>query len=250
MYVCLCQAFKKSFHLTSEGPNSKGEKITAKAHQGPIEIEGITVAHVDEQVRLQKVETWFDPLEMFRQIAPNGIVNKQARTSSDDHDDDHDEHDDHEHEHHEETLGAAKEEEVKNAPEGSKEEKSEATNTNQEESEPKQGEIEEPNNKADDKEKEEEVVNKLTKDFEQKSTLLEESPSAPTPSPAQPAAVAAAAPNPAPSADPDSTRSSEPPAHPPGGDAVAAPPSSEEIQHVHEEMSRITRRECPFLNQE
>lgn len=27
-------------------------------------------------MRLQSVETWFDPLEMFRQIAPNGIVNK------------------------------------------------------------------------------------------------------------------------------------------------------------------------------
>ena len=36
----------------------------------------MTVAQVDEAVRLQKVETWFDPLEMFRQIAPNGIVNK------------------------------------------------------------------------------------------------------------------------------------------------------------------------------
>lgn len=59
--------------------HSKGEKITAKAHNGPIDIEGVTVAQVDDQVRLQKVETWFDPLEMFRQIAPNGIVNKEAR---------------------------------------------------------------------------------------------------------------------------------------------------------------------------
>ena len=58
---------------------SKGEKITAKAHNGPIDIEGVTVAQVDDQVRLQKVETWFDPLEMFRQIAPNGIVNKEVR---------------------------------------------------------------------------------------------------------------------------------------------------------------------------
>ena len=28
-------------------------------------------------MQLQKVETWFDPLDMFRQIAPNGIVNKK-----------------------------------------------------------------------------------------------------------------------------------------------------------------------------
>ena len=64
--------------LTDEN-DSKGEKITAKAHNGMIEIEGVTVAKVDDQVRLQKVETWFDPLEMFRQIAPNGIVNKEVR---------------------------------------------------------------------------------------------------------------------------------------------------------------------------
>ena len=48
----------------------------AKAHGGPIEIYGVTVAHVDDKVRLQAVDTWFDPLEMFRQIAPHGIINK------------------------------------------------------------------------------------------------------------------------------------------------------------------------------
>ncbi|KAH8674519.1 hypothetical protein BGZ60DRAFT_404175 [Tricladium varicosporioides] len=60
------------------GFNDKGEKVTAKAHGGQINIQGITVAKVDDKVRLQSVETWFDPLEMFRQIAPNGIVNKVA----------------------------------------------------------------------------------------------------------------------------------------------------------------------------
>ena len=58
--------------------SSKGEPITAKAHNGLISIQGITVAHVDEQVRVKKLETWFDPLEMFRQIAPNGIVDKKT----------------------------------------------------------------------------------------------------------------------------------------------------------------------------
>jgi hypothetical protein len=56
--------------------NSKGEKVRVKAHGGPIEIQGITVAMVDDKVRLQKVETWFDPLEMFRQIAAHGNVTK------------------------------------------------------------------------------------------------------------------------------------------------------------------------------
>jgi hypothetical protein len=57
--------------------HSKGEKITAKAHGGLIDIQGVTVATVDVAVRLQAVDTWFDPLEMFRQIAPGGIVNKE-----------------------------------------------------------------------------------------------------------------------------------------------------------------------------
>ncbi|KAF2839769.1 hypothetical protein M501DRAFT_932858 [Patellaria atrata CBS 101060] len=58
------------------GFNDKGEKITSKAHGGSIDIEGVTIAHVDNKVRLQKVETWFDPMEMFRQIAPTGVVNR------------------------------------------------------------------------------------------------------------------------------------------------------------------------------
>lgn len=57
---------------------SKGEKVTAKAHGGAIDITGITVATVDDAVRLQEVNTYFDPMEMFRQIAPNGIVNRQV----------------------------------------------------------------------------------------------------------------------------------------------------------------------------
>lgn len=55
---------------------SSGKKVTVKGHGGLIDIQGVTVAQVDDQVRLQKVETWFDPMEMFRQIAPNGITDE------------------------------------------------------------------------------------------------------------------------------------------------------------------------------
>jgi len=51
-----------------EGVNNMGEKVTCKAHGGLLEIEGVTVATVNDQLQLQKVETWFDPLEMFRQM--------------------------------------------------------------------------------------------------------------------------------------------------------------------------------------
>ncbi|EME49153.1 hypothetical protein DOTSEDRAFT_49468 [Dothistroma septosporum NZE10] len=60
------------------GFNDKGEKVTAKAHGGLIDIQGVTVATVDDKVRLQDLQTWMDPLEMFRQIAPGGVVNRSV----------------------------------------------------------------------------------------------------------------------------------------------------------------------------
>ncbi|KAK4507947.1 hypothetical protein PRZ48_001682 [Zasmidium cellare] len=60
------------------GFNDKGQKVTAKAHGGIIDIEGVTVAEVDDKVRLRAIQTWMDPLDMFRQIAPQGVVNKSA----------------------------------------------------------------------------------------------------------------------------------------------------------------------------
>ncbi|KAI9711469.1 MAG: hypothetical protein M1820_002032 [Bogoriella megaspora] len=67
------------------GFNDKGEKVTAKAHGGAIDIEGVTVAHVNDKLQVLNLETWFDPLEMFRQISPSGIVNREivAKKASD-----------------------------------------------------------------------------------------------------------------------------------------------------------------------
>lgn len=56
------------------GRNNKGEKVRVAAHGGTIDIEGITVAHVNDKVQLQKVETFFDPMAMFRQICPDGLT--------------------------------------------------------------------------------------------------------------------------------------------------------------------------------
>lgn len=61
------------------GFNNKGEKVTAKAHGGPIDIQGVTVATVNDKVQLQSVRTWFDPMDMFRQIAPDGVVKKESK---------------------------------------------------------------------------------------------------------------------------------------------------------------------------
>lgn len=56
---------------------SKGQKVTAKAHGGPIEIFGTTVAVVDDQTRVLSLDTYMDSLDMFRQIAPHGVVNME-----------------------------------------------------------------------------------------------------------------------------------------------------------------------------
>ncbi|KAL6710778.1 hypothetical protein ACN47E_007835 [Coniothyrium glycines] len=59
------------------GINNRGQKVTAKAHGGRIDIQGVTVATVNDKVQLQSVRTWFDPMDMFRQIAPSGAVTTQ-----------------------------------------------------------------------------------------------------------------------------------------------------------------------------
>lgn len=49
--------------------SSRGEKVTVKAHGGLIDIQGIIVAKVNSALQLEKIDVWFDPMEMFRQIA-------------------------------------------------------------------------------------------------------------------------------------------------------------------------------------
>ena len=36
------------------------------------------MATVNDKLQLQSVRTWFDPMDMFRQIAPDGVVKKDA----------------------------------------------------------------------------------------------------------------------------------------------------------------------------
>ncbi|KAK3304778.1 uncharacterized protein B0T15DRAFT_537571 [Chaetomium strumarium] len=62
------------------GVNSKGEKVTIKAHGGPIEIEGVTVGEVNDQLQLRKVDVFFDPMQLFRQMVPDGEMGVIKRT--------------------------------------------------------------------------------------------------------------------------------------------------------------------------
>jgi len=49
-----------------------------------LDIEGVTVAVVNDKLQLQKVETWFDPLEMFRQMGsvPMGETGASANAAA------------------------------------------------------------------------------------------------------------------------------------------------------------------------
>lgn len=43
-----------------------------------IDIEGIVVAKVNESLQLEKIDVWFDPMDMFRQIAREDTGNKES----------------------------------------------------------------------------------------------------------------------------------------------------------------------------
>ncbi|KFZ20153.1 hypothetical protein V502_03320 [Pseudogymnoascus sp. VKM F-4520 (FW-2644)] len=62
--------------------NDKGEKVTVPAHGATIDIQGVTIARVNAAIQIQSIETFFDPLEMFRQIAPKGVLDKTTAAPS------------------------------------------------------------------------------------------------------------------------------------------------------------------------
>lgn len=68
--------------LTPLSTHSEGEKVMAKAHGGLIDVQGVTVAHLTDKFQVTKLETWFDPVEMFRQISPDGVVNKEMAAAA------------------------------------------------------------------------------------------------------------------------------------------------------------------------
>ncbi|PGH18789.1 hypothetical protein AJ79_00202 [Helicocarpus griseus UAMH5409] len=56
------------------GYNTAGEKVTIKAHGGTIDIQGITMAHLNDRMQVTKLKTWFNSNELFKQMDPNGIA--------------------------------------------------------------------------------------------------------------------------------------------------------------------------------
>ncbi|KAI0600567.1 hypothetical protein F4775DRAFT_544500 [Biscogniauxia sp. FL1348] len=53
------------------GWNVAGEKVTIKPSDKPIDIEGVTVAHLNSKSQIVKLKTWFDSNEIFKQMDPD-----------------------------------------------------------------------------------------------------------------------------------------------------------------------------------
>lgn len=62
--------------------SSDGNKVTAKAHNGMIDIQGVTIAKLNDAFKVQSLETFFDPMEMFRQIDPDNASSVAAAASA------------------------------------------------------------------------------------------------------------------------------------------------------------------------
>ncbi|KAI1205192.1 uncharacterized protein F4807DRAFT_443821 [Annulohypoxylon truncatum] len=61
------------------GQNRDGEKVTVKANGQLIDIEGVTVAHLNSKFQVTELKTWFDSNEMFKQMDPDGVaINKSS----------------------------------------------------------------------------------------------------------------------------------------------------------------------------
>ncbi|KAF7299738.1 hypothetical protein HMN09_00979600 [Mycena chlorophos] len=60
------------------GINDKGERVKVPAHGGVLDIEGVTVALVNDSLQLQKIETWYDPNALFREMGKCPVMGGAA----------------------------------------------------------------------------------------------------------------------------------------------------------------------------
>lgn len=53
------------------GKNEDGDVVTIKAHNQILDIQGVTVAKLNDKLQIISLETWFDPKDMFEQMKPS-----------------------------------------------------------------------------------------------------------------------------------------------------------------------------------
>lgn len=61
------------------GKNEDGDTVTIRAHGKALDIQGITVAKMDDQLRVTSLETFFDAKDMFEQMMPSKETMSVAR---------------------------------------------------------------------------------------------------------------------------------------------------------------------------
>lgn len=64
--------------LELTGFPSVGDKVTVKANGQSIDVQGITVAQLNNKFQVIELKTWFDSNEMFRQMDPEGVAIKSS----------------------------------------------------------------------------------------------------------------------------------------------------------------------------
>lgn len=53
------------------GKNEEGLTVTIKSHGAVLDIQGVTVAKLNDKLQIASLETWFDPMDMFNQMKPS-----------------------------------------------------------------------------------------------------------------------------------------------------------------------------------
>ncbi|KAK7749853.1 hypothetical protein SLS53_000434 [Cytospora paraplurivora] len=53
------------------GKNEEGVTVTIKSHGAVLDIQGVTVAKLNDRFQVTSLETWFDPMDFFNQMRPS-----------------------------------------------------------------------------------------------------------------------------------------------------------------------------------
>jgi hypothetical protein len=57
--------------------DNPARKVTAEAHNGPINVVGMTIAHLSPEFKIEKLETFYDPAAIFEQLAKKNLKTEE-----------------------------------------------------------------------------------------------------------------------------------------------------------------------------
>jgi hypothetical protein len=62
--------------------DNPARKVTAEAHNGPINVVGMTVAHVSPEFKIEKLETFYDPAAIFEQLGRKNLKTEELQSET------------------------------------------------------------------------------------------------------------------------------------------------------------------------